>query len=68
MVLMWAFATIHVGIHWAVVKKAFLDNGQTQDSIIMYLVTEPLSLTMTSGTMFCANTLIADCVLVSLDP
>ena len=65
MFTMYIFATIHMGVHWVVVKNAFLNNGQTEASVIAYLFALPLSSTMLSGTLFCANSLIADSVLVS---
>ncbi|KAJ7696935.1 hypothetical protein B0H17DRAFT_1197677 [Mycena rosella] len=63
-VAMYTFSTVHAASRWVMIKNAFIDNGDTPESTLAYLLENPVWLVIIPGIAFPANTLVADCVLI----
>ncbi|KAJ7478083.1 hypothetical protein FB451DRAFT_1556914 [Mycena latifolia] len=63
-IAMYTFSTVYAALHWVLVKNAFIDNGDTAESTLTYLLAPPLWLVVVPGVLFPANMLVADCVLI----
>ncbi|KAJ7613503.1 hypothetical protein FB45DRAFT_759174 [Roridomyces roridus] len=62
---MYILSTVHVISDWILLKRGFIDNGETPDSTGTYLFEgAPLWLAMTSAVALTVNTMIADFVLI----
>lgn len=67
-ITMFIIATIQTGVHWAIVRNAFITHGSSPEDTVGALAQPTLALTVVSGTMLITNTLLADCVLVRGSP
>jgi hypothetical protein len=63
-VLMYILATIQTGVHWALIRNAFITHGSSPDDTVNFLSQPTFVLTVMPATMLVANTFLADCVLV----
>ncbi|KAJ7629078.1 hypothetical protein FB45DRAFT_868024 [Roridomyces roridus] len=65
LIMMYILATVHVIENWILMKRGFIDNGDTAESTAIYLFEgAPLWLAVMGAVVFAVNTLIADFVLV----
>ncbi|KAJ7432167.1 hypothetical protein B0H11DRAFT_820125 [Mycena galericulata] len=67
-ITMFIIATIQTGVHWAITRNAFITHGTSPEDTVGALFSRLLFptffMTVLSGTMLVANTLLADCVLI----
>ncbi|KAJ7487307.1 hypothetical protein B0H11DRAFT_2410027 [Mycena galericulata] len=67
-ITMFTIATIQTGVHWAIIRNAFITHGaspeDTAGALLSRLLFPTFFLTVLSGTMLVGNTLLADCVLI----
>ncbi|KAJ6602797.1 hypothetical protein DFH09DRAFT_1125538 [Mycena vulgaris] len=63
-VLMYILATIQTGVHWAIIRNAFITHGSSPDDTVNFLSQPTFALTVMPATMLVANTFLADCVLI----
>ncbi|KAJ7473231.1 hypothetical protein FB451DRAFT_1248802, partial [Mycena latifolia] len=63
-IAMYILFTVYAASHWVLVKNAFIDNGDTVESTLTYLLAPPLWLVVVPGVLFPANTLIWRCWIV----
>ncbi|KAJ7449064.1 hypothetical protein B0H11DRAFT_2247368 [Mycena galericulata] len=67
-ITMFIIATIQTGVHWAIIRNAFITHGTSPEDTVGALFSRLLFptffMTVLSGTMLVANTLLADCVLI----
>ncbi|KAJ7141704.1 hypothetical protein C8R43DRAFT_1071603 [Mycena crocata] len=61
---MYIFSSLHMASRWVMIKNAFVDNGDSPEATLEYLLENPLWLVILPGVVFPANTLVADCVLI----
>ncbi|KAJ7263131.1 hypothetical protein B0H12DRAFT_294057 [Mycena haematopus] len=63
-ILMYTFATIQTGVHWAIIRNAFVTHGASPDDTVNYLNQPSFTLIVLPSTLLVANTFLADCVLI----
>ncbi|KAJ7113013.1 hypothetical protein C8R44DRAFT_984860 [Mycena epipterygia] len=63
-ILMYILATIQTGVHWALIRNAFVTHGSSPDDTTNFLSQPTFVLTVMPATMLVANTFLADCVLI----
>ena len=62
---MYTFSTVHLAQRWQLIRAAFIAHGDTAGTIFNYMLHQPQWSIMLGATMLSANTVLADCVLVS---
>lgn len=62
---MYIISTVHVAEWWTLIRQAFIFHAESPDTTAAYLITHPLWMVMLGATTLTANTVIADCILVS---
>ncbi|KAF8175492.1 hypothetical protein K438DRAFT_1979716 [Mycena galopus ATCC 62051] len=63
-ILMYMFATIQTGVHWAIIRNAFVTHGTSPDDTVNYLSQPSFTFIVLPATLLVANTFLADCVLI----
>ncbi|KAJ7320720.1 hypothetical protein DFH08DRAFT_1034470 [Mycena albidolilacea] len=63
-VLMYMFATIQTGVHWAIIRNAFITHGISSDDTVNALTGPTFTMVVLPATLLVANTFLADCVLI----
>ncbi|KAJ6511194.1 hypothetical protein C8R45DRAFT_402594 [Mycena sanguinolenta] len=63
-ILMYIFATIQTGVHWTIIRNAFVTHGTSPDDTVNYLGQPSFTLIVLPATLLVANTFLADCVLI----
>ncbi|KAF7361065.1 hypothetical protein MSAN_01137400 [Mycena sanguinolenta] len=63
-ILMYISATIQTGVHWAIIRNAFVTHGTSPDDTVNYLSQPSFTLIVLPATLLVANTFLADCVLI----
>jgi hypothetical protein len=61
---MYMFATIQTGVHWAIIRDAFITHGISSDDTVNALTGPTFTMVVLPATLLVANTFLADCVLV----
>ncbi|KAJ7174397.1 hypothetical protein C8R46DRAFT_1214608 [Mycena filopes] len=64
LILMYMLSTVHAASRWILVKNAFIDNADSPESTLVYLLQSPLWLTVLAAVVFTANTIVSDFVLI----
>ncbi|KAJ7659337.1 hypothetical protein DFH06DRAFT_1195509 [Mycena polygramma] len=63
-VLMYIFATMETGLHWRMIRNAFITHGTSPDDTANYLDQPSFTLIVLPTTLLVVNTFLADCVLI----
>ncbi|KAJ7779391.1 hypothetical protein DFH07DRAFT_950456 [Mycena maculata] len=64
LIVMYILSTVEIICRWVVTRSAFIDHGDTSNTISLYLLEPPLWEAVLAAVVFSINTLIADCILV----
>ncbi len=64
MTALYLVATTHLVADWVYVERGFVYHGQTEDTMMDYLLVNPPNWMFVSTASFLVNTLFADCFLV----
>ncbi|KAF7334529.1 hypothetical protein MVEN_02282700 [Mycena venus] len=63
-ILMYIFAAIQTGVHWAIIRNAFVTHGTSPEDTVNYLSQPSFTMIVLPATLLVANTFLADCVLI----
>ncbi|KAJ7186493.1 hypothetical protein C8R46DRAFT_276024 [Mycena filopes] len=63
-ILMYIFATVQTGVHWANIRRAFVTHGTSPDDTVASLTQPKFTEIVLPATLLVANTFLADSVLI----